>query len=206
MGEDQLGSSVGARIFHFCLCGLVGYHLLLVDWMRDGKDEKACMTKIGRFPLWLLTLCILWGVPFVAWAQGINIQEVQALTFPTLALSSGTIQLTVSPLNSGTSGTGQIIGGTVSRGQYALSLTPGGSPLSISLNISAASTGNPNLTLDHFSGFYKGQLISSFPSSTLSLPATSPASTNPMVRLQSQRIRFSHFSNSKSGSNSEILQ
>ena len=41
----------------------------------------------------------------------------------------------------------------------------------------AASTGNPNLTLDHFSGFYKGQLISSFPRSTLSLPATSPAST-----------------------------
>jgi len=111
-------------------------------------------------------------------AQSINIQEVQSLTFPTIAISQGgSVNLNVSPLNSATSGSGQVIGGMASRGQYALSLTPGGTPISISINISGVNTGNTGLTLDTFSGLYKGQSISSFPSSTLSLPATSPANT-----------------------------
>jgi len=112
-------------------------------------------------------------------AQSISIQEIQALTYPTLAISpaGGSINLSISPLNSTTSGNAEIISGTASRGQYALSLGSGGTPVSISIDISDVNTGNSGLTLDSFSGFYSGQMINSFPSSTLPLPALSPANT-----------------------------
>lgn len=117
--------------------------------------------------------------PLQAFAQSISIQEIHTLTFPTMAISvgGGSVNLSISPLNSATSGSAEIISGTASRGEYDLSLGSGGSPVSISVDISDVNTGNSSLTLDHFSGFYKGQVISSFPSSTLPLPALSPSST-----------------------------
>jgi hypothetical protein len=130
-----------------------------------------------RYSLFVLVLGLAASLASCALAQSINITPVQTLTFPTLAIPSGSVNLTVSALNSGTSGTGQVIGGMASRGQYALSLVSGGTPVSISIDISGVSTSNPNLTLSQFSGFYKGQSIVSFPSSTLSLPATSPSAT-----------------------------
>jgi len=117
-------------------------------------------------------------MPFLALAQGINIKEVQTLTFPMIGLPSGGVSsLSINPLNSATSGSAPIISGMASRGQYAISLIPGGAPISISIDISSADTGNAGLTLDTFRGFYAGQTIYPFPSSTLPLPATSPSNT-----------------------------
>ncbi len=112
-------------------------------------------------------------------AQSISITPVQTLTFPILArpTSGNTTNLSISPLNSTTSGTGTIVGGAATRGQYTISITSGGSPVSISLDITGITTGNAGLTLDTFRGFYAGQTISSFPSSTLPLPATTPSNT-----------------------------
>jgi hypothetical protein len=135
--------------------------------------------KVKLSRLFALTLCLTGMTVSHASAQSISIQEVQTLTFPKLAITrgGGSINLNISPLNSATSGNAQIVGGMASRGQYALSLGEGGTPISISVDISNVATGNPGLTLDHFSGLYSGQLISSFPSSTVPLPATSPANT-----------------------------
>ncbi len=140
------------------------------------KREK--ITKRDR--LFVGALCLAGLASSSALADSINFQQVQALTFPTIALSgSGNVNLTVSPLNSSTSGTGQVIGGTASRGQYALSLVQagGGKSVSLSLDVSGANTGNAGLTLDSFRGLYNGSSIASFPSSTLPLPAKHPANT-----------------------------
>ena len=118
-----------------------------------------------------------WSCAPVFAATSITISETQALSFPMIGLpSSGTTNLTVSPLNSSTSGSGQIISGTASRGAYSLS-AKGSGGVSISLSIDGVSTGNAGLTLGSFRGLYNGQSIDSFPSSTLPLPASHPAST-----------------------------
>lgn len=122
-------------------------------------------------------LLVIGLAPFSAYGQSINITETQPLTFPTLATTNSSVNFTINPLNSSTSGSAQVIAGVAQRGQYALALTQGGSPVSISVDISSVTTGNAGLTLAGFQGYYKGQLISSFPSPTLPLPATSPSST-----------------------------
>ena len=107
-------------------------------------------------------------------ATSITIQETQSLTFPTIGLpSAGTTNLTISPLNSATSGTGTILSGTASRGVYTLA-SKGKGGISISVDITGVTTGNANLTLSDFRGFYSSQTINSFPSSTLPLPAANP--------------------------------
>ena len=135
------------------------------------------MFKTCSITIFVAVLCatLLVGAP--ARAQSVNIQEVQSLTFPTLATTGGTVNYTISPLNSSGSGTAQVISGVPTRGQYALSLTSGGSPVSISLDISGINTGSTGLTLDSFQGYYKGTAISSFPSPTLPLPSTSPSTS-----------------------------
>jgi Domain of unknown function (DUF4402) len=140
--------------------------------------KNQCVTAAKRHGLLVVLLCSAVVTVSPVFAQSINIVQVQPLTFPTLGTVSGggSVNLSINPLNSTTSGTAEIVGGLVQRGQYALSLVPGGTPLSISVDISGVSTGNAGLTLDNFSGCYKGQSIS-FPSSTLALPASSPAST-----------------------------
>jgi hypothetical protein len=132
---------------------------------------------IAQRHFYAFAFCCIVAVPASLFAQSIDIQPSQTLTFPTLATvtSGGSVNLSVSPLNSSTSGTAQIVKGMASRGQYAVSISSGGTPVSISLDISGVST-DSGLTLDNFSGFYQGQQIS-FPSPTLPLPATSPAST-----------------------------
>jgi hypothetical protein len=131
----------------------------------------------NRYCLFVVALCFAGLVPSRTSAQSINISQVQALTFPTLAVPSGSVNLSINPLNSSTSGTAQILKGMASRGQYALSLDSGGTPISISIDISGVNSGNAGLTFDNFRGFYSGQTIDGFPSSTLPLPAISPAST-----------------------------
>ncbi len=110
--------------------------------------------------------------------DGITITEAQTLTFPKMGVpTQGSVNLSVSPLNSVTSGTAEIISGTASRGQYNLSIAPEGDPVSISIDISGVDTGHSGLTLDNFKGYYANQTIDSFPSATLPLPQTAPAST-----------------------------
>jgi hypothetical protein len=134
--------------------------------------------KAKRFCLFVLALCFVGMASPRALAQSVGIQEVQTLTFPTLSLpSGGSESLTINPSNSGTSGNAQIISGMASRGKYALSLSGGGSPSLITINISGVSTGNGSLTLGSFSGLYDTQTISNFPSQSLPLPATSPSNT-----------------------------
>lgn len=125
-----------------------------------------------------ICLCFLcWTAPQAFAATSITISETQSLTFPTVGIpSGGTANLAISPLNSLTSGSGQIISGMASRGAYPLS-SQGEGGLSISIDISGIDTGNAGLTLDNFRGFYNGQMINSFPSSTLPLPSTQPSST-----------------------------
>ncbi len=133
-----------------------------------------------RFRRCLLLACVVCLMPArVGAEEGVNFTESQKLTFPTMGLpaSGGSVNLTISPLNSSTSGSAQIISGVASRGQYALSLSPGGNPVSISIDITGVTTGNAGLTLDNFRGFYGSQTIDSFPSPTLPLPPRSPAST-----------------------------
>ncbi|MDD5586227.1 MAG: DUF4402 domain-containing protein [Alphaproteobacteria bacterium] len=135
--------------------------------------------RTRKYCLFVLALVLAGFAYSRAMADSININEIQTLTFPTLGLPSGggSVNLSISPLNSSTSGTAQILRGSASRGQYALSLVQDGSPISISIDISGVNSGGAGLTLDNFRGFYNSQTIDSFPSSTLALPAVSPAST-----------------------------
>ena len=111
-------------------------------------------------------------------AQSVSITVAQNLNFPAVAIpQSGSAALTVSALNSSTSGTATVLYGTASRGQYNLSVNHSGSAISASVNITGVSVSNPNVTLTSFTGFYNNTVISSFPSPTLPLPATSPATT-----------------------------
>ena len=137
------------------------------------------MVMAKRYGLFVLAFCLVGLMSSHILAQSLSIRETQTLTFPTIGVASGggSSYLSISPLNSSTSGNGQIISGIASRGQYNLSLTAGGTPLSISIDISGVNTGNAGLTLDNFRGFYAGQVIDSFPSSTLPLPATAPGAT-----------------------------
>jgi len=125
----------------------------------------------------LTSLVLCCAATSVCAETAITIKETQALTFPTAALPSmGTTFLSINPLNSATSGSGQIVAGMANHGTYALS-SSGSDAVSISINISGINTGHTGLTLDHFRGFYGGQSIDAFPSSTLPLPAAQPAST-----------------------------
>jgi hypothetical protein len=137
---------------------------------------KRWLLNIGFFALLVLSMGL---VPVQAQAQSISIKVTTQLTFPTIATPSpgNTATLTVSPLNSTTSGTGQILRGAAARGQYAISLGGGGSPVSITVDITGITTGKAGLTLSNFKGFYKNVTINSFPSPTLALPAKSPSST-----------------------------
>ncbi len=110
--------------------------------------------------------------------EGVTITEAQTLTFPKIGVpSQGSVNLSISPLNSSISGTAQIISGSANRGQYNLSLSPGGNPTSISIDITGINSGNAGLTLNNFRGYYQSQTVNSFPSPTLPLPAKSPATT-----------------------------
>lgn len=99
------------------------------------------------------------------------------MTFPMIGIpASGSTSLSINAISGATSGTGQIIRGAANRGVYALT-AKGKGGVSISIDITGVSTSHPSLQLASFKGFYNGQSIDSFPSSTLPLPAASPAST-----------------------------
>jgi Domain of unknown function (DUF4402) len=111
-------------------------------------------------------------------AQSISISVAQNLSFPTIAIpQSGTVALSVSALNSSTSGSATILYGAASRGQYNISTDGQGSAISTSVDITNVSVSDPNVTLTNFNGLYHSMVISEFPSPTLPLPEVSPAYT-----------------------------
>lgn len=128
--------------------------------------------------LFALVLIFVCGFGNQVWAAAtVTLTQTQKLTFPTLVIpSSGTINLTISQLNSSTSGTGQIIAGTARRGAYNLSSSGGGST-SITISISGITTSHAGLTMSAFRGLYNTTTINSFPSTTLPLPAKRPKTT-----------------------------
>jgi len=133
-----------------------------------------------RFFRRLLDVFILGGyLVSPAYADTINFTQVQPLTFPTLALpvAGETKSLSISALNSSTSGNAQIIGGTAWRGEYSLSMNKKGNAIAISIDVTDINTGNAWLMLHNFTGLYSSMNISSFPSSTLPLPDGKPATT-----------------------------
>jgi len=131
-----------------------------------------------RILVFLILPLLCWLAPQAKAATSISITEKQSLTFPLVGLpaSGGTSAISINPLNSATTGTAQIISGIPSRGTYDLS-AKGGRGISISIDISGITTDSAGLTLSNFRGFYGNQQIDSFPSSTLALPASAPATT-----------------------------
>jgi hypothetical protein len=122
---------------------------------------------------YLALLTLAW--PSQAFAQSISMTVVHNLNFPAMAIpESGTASLSISPLNSSTSGTATVLYGVASRGQINLSLGQDGGAVSASIDISEVSTGSPNLELTNFVGLYQGTLINGFPSPTLAPPSESP--------------------------------
>lgn len=106
-----------------------------------------------------------------AQAQSVSISIVQSLNFPTTAIpQQGTADVTVSALNSSTSGSATILYGAASRGQFNLSVDQSGSPISLTVDITDVSVSDPNVTLGNFTGLYRGNFIGSFPSQALPLP------------------------------------
>lgn len=113
--------------------------------------------------------------PHEVFAQSISISVVQNLNFPTMAIpQSGTASLSISPLNSSTSGSATILYGVASRAQVNLSLVQDDNAVSASIDITDVSTSSPNFSLTNFVGFYQSTLINSFPSPTLPPPNVSP--------------------------------
>lgn len=132
------------------------------------------MSPIRFYILIPLTVCFFYGLPTARAATSISLTETQVLTFPTVGVpSSGSVNLTISPLNSSTSGTGQIVAGTAKRGIYTL-VAKGKGGVSISITIDGITSGNSGVTLSAFRGLYNSTTINSFPSSTLPLPQTNP--------------------------------
>jgi len=105
------------------------------------------------------------------YAQSVSLNVAQNLNFPTIAIpQAGTADVSVSALNSLVSGTGTVINGTASRGQFNLTVDQSGSSVSLVVDITDVSVSDPNVSLGSFTGLYRGYFISSFPSQTLPLP------------------------------------
>jgi len=85
---------------------------------------------------------------------------------------SGSEYLNLSPANSTTSGTGNVLFGLSSRGEYRLKSSEEGSG-TFTIDIGSISTGSSYLTLDNFRGIYNSTSIDSFPSASFQLPSTS---------------------------------
>jgi hypothetical protein len=110
--------------------------------------------------------------------ETVTITEVQQLKFATLAKpTSGSQAKTVPRDGSAPTGTGTILFGTWSRGQYTIKRSGSGSSSSCTIDIQNISSGNANLTIGTFLGNYNGSNVNSFPASGLARPATGSGTT-----------------------------
>jgi hypothetical protein len=102
-----------------------------------------------------------------------------ALTFGTLGNpASGSNTYTISASGAAASGTGTLLYGTTSRGQYTLKKTGNGGNFStITIDIQNINTGSANVSLGSFRGVYGGAAINSFPASGLAKPGTGQGTT-----------------------------
>ncbi|GEM_PF-2163515 len=123
--------------------------------------------------LWVMGLFIF---AFIAPARAdvtISISDVTQMDWGTVQIpASGSEYISISPANSGISGTGTVLFGFPSRGVYSLK-SSGEGETAITIDISNVSTGSSNLTIDNFTGIYSSYTINSFPSASLPLPSTS---------------------------------
>lgn len=98
----------------------------------------------------------------------ITIAEIVPMSFGVLTIPVSSSYVIVSENGAALSGNAIVINDTSSRGQYTVTGTVS---QTISIDIQNISTGSSALTLDSFKGVLAGQAISSFPITTLSLPA-----------------------------------
>ncbi|MES2906892.1 MAG: DUF4402 domain-containing protein [Pseudomonadota bacterium] len=119
-----------------------------------------------------------WFLSAAFCAESITITEVQQFRFATLAKpGSGSQTLTVPRDGSAPTGTGAILYGTSSRGQYNIKRTGSGSSTTCTIDIQNISSGNANLTIGSFLGNYNGSNINSFPASGLARPSNGTGTT-----------------------------
>ena len=126
--------------------------------------------KIARVAL----LCAF-GLPLAAYAEDtVTITESTRMDFGTIAIpASGSQYLTLNPINSSISGTGDKLFGIANRGTYSLK-SSGNTSTSITIDVMNVSTNSASVTLDNFTGIYDGGAIANFPSSPLSPAASGP--------------------------------
>lgn len=107
--------------------------------------------------------------------ESCTITEVTPLTFGTLQKpASGSQTFTIRANGLGPTGTGTLLYGTTSRGEYTLRRTGvGGGFTSVTIDIQNISSGDPNLTLSTFTGRYGLNPIASFPEAGLNPPRLS---------------------------------
>ncbi len=109
-------------------------------------------------------------LPCNLYAANISITEQVTMDFANLAIpSSGSENLNVPSSGGGATGTGTIVSGTTSRGQYKLKRT-GNNPATINIDIQNITTGSSEITLDSFEGTYNGASIPAFPAGGLPEP------------------------------------
>jgi hypothetical protein len=139
------------------------------------------MRSLPPAKMFLFAIAALGGASLVSpafCAETVTITEVQQLKFATLAKpSSGSQAKTVPRDGSSPTGTGTILFGTWSRGQYTIKRGGSGSSSSCTIDIQNISSGNANLTIGTFLGNYNGSNVNSFPASGLARPATGAGTT-----------------------------
>lgn len=104
-------------------------------------------------------------------AQTITITEQTQLNFTILEKpASGSKNITINATTNGVSGTGTVLIGTPTRGQYSVKCTGAGCNPSATIDINNINSGNANLTISNFTGDYDGSALASFPQSGLAKP------------------------------------
>jgi hypothetical protein len=119
-------------------------------------------------------LCACIAAPGMARASfNVTVTEIARMDWGTIGIpAGGSATIILHPNNATPSGTGTIIYGSPSRGQYKLVLSGSGTETSMTLDISSISSGSGSLALSNFTGIFGATSVPTFPSGTLALPAT----------------------------------
>lgn len=117
----------------------------------------------------LVFLLLLWQ-PVCAYAQ-ITISEDIGMDFAVVAIPSSGSEYIEIPRDGGAeTGTGTVVSGITSRGEYTIT---GTGSTTISIDIDSVSTGSSEITLDNFRGVYNNSVnIDSFPATGLANPTS----------------------------------
>lgn len=117
-----------------------------------------------------LLLGSLVTLPFLSCAA-VTVIETSQLSFGMLEIPvSGVADITIDQDSGMATGSGLLLQGSSSRGQYLLSSTESSGVMTI--DIQNVSTGSSALTLSQFKGRYGNQPINNFPASSLAAPNT----------------------------------